>query len=76
MTAKTYTAHPKVDVLMGETMAYGMVWRQQDLGNHPFTIPLPQLRLICSRANDLVYYRFNKEGKKVDECWLKTPNVM
>ncbi|KAJ5182094.1 hypothetical protein N7449_012241 [Penicillium cf. viridicatum] len=56
MTAKTYTAHPKVDVLTGETMAYGM--EATGLG-----------------SNDLAYYRFNKEGKKVDECWLKTPIV-
>ncbi|KAH7242756.1 retinal pigment epithelial membrane protein-domain-containing protein [Fusarium tricinctum] len=26
-------------------------------------------------SNDLVYYRFNKEGMKVDECWVKTPHV-
>ncbi|UPL02749.1 hypothetical protein LCI18_013683 [Fusarium solani-melongenae] len=26
-------------------------------------------------SNDLVYYRFDKNGKKVDECWVKTPDV-
>ena len=31
--------------------------------------------LKCGRPNDLVYYRFDKNGKKVDECWVKTPDV-
>ncbi|KAF4423104.1 Carotenoid 910(9 10)-cleavage dioxygenase [Fusarium acutatum] len=26
-------------------------------------------------SNDLVYYRFDRHGKKVDECWVKTPDV-
>lgn len=30
---------------------------------------------MSARSNDLVYYRFNKDGKKVDECWVKTPDV-
>ncbi|CAI6097509.1 unnamed protein product [Clonostachys chloroleuca] len=54
--AKTFTAHPKVDVVTGETMAYGM-------------------EASGMASNDLVYYRFNQQGKKVDECWVKTPDV-
>ncbi|KAE9568639.1 Lignostilbene-alpha,beta-dioxygenase isozyme I [Colletotrichum fructicola] len=26
-------------------------------------------------SNDLAYYRFSKEGKLLDECWIKTPVV-
>ncbi|OBR05468.1 Lignostilbene dioxygenase [Colletotrichum higginsianum IMI 349063] len=26
-------------------------------------------------ANELAYYRFSKEGKVLDECWIKTPVV-
>ena len=26
-------------------------------------------------SNDLAYYQFDKEGKLIDECWIKTPAV-
>ncbi|UPL03024.1 hypothetical protein LCI18_013958 [Fusarium solani-melongenae] len=26
-------------------------------------------------SNELAYFRFDKNGKKIDECWVKTPDV-
>lgn len=26
-------------------------------------------------SNDLAYYQFDREGKVIDECWIKTPAV-
>ncbi|KAH7204789.1 retinal pigment epithelial membrane protein-domain-containing protein [Fusarium oxysporum] len=54
--AETFTAHPKVDAVSGDTMCYSM--EASGMG-----------------SNDLAYYRFDKHGKKVDECWVKTPDV-
>lgn len=31
--------------------------------------------LTLSSSNDLAYYQFDKDGKKIDECWIKTPAV-
>lgn len=50
------------------------VWKRPASGKLESTSKVEAV-LTISSSNDLAYYQFNKEGKKIDECWIKTPAV-
>ncbi|KAF2198131.1 9-cis-epoxycarotenoid dioxygenase-like protein [Delitschia confertaspora ATCC 74209] len=57
MLSPTFTAHPKIDPDTGEMIAYGY-----EAGGDGH-----------DGSTDIVVYSFDRDGRKIEECWYKAP---